>query len=201
LPDDELTALHESGHSVAARALRRRVTLVTIEPGERWAGCSWSVAKPVRARIPSPDAPFAAWPAAFQVQLAHDVIVSLAGEISAAMFAPRAAGRALDPPGAPEVAGRLAAAAPEATEQERQRAAEGVSADNITDAERVDHLVYVGFANDWQRGLAWRAWLEAETAELLRANEDAVRRLAALLMARGVVGEQAAAAALKGVAR
>lgn len=197
----ESTAWHESGHAVAAYALGRRVGFVTIEPGERWSGMCRSWAERVRDDLPADmGLPLVIWAAGWQRRLAADVVFSLAGGIAEGMFAPREAGAVRVPESVTAVAQdritELAAAA--ATAEELAEAARSVDAPGKSDAEHVAEVAFTAHGGDLHRSATWVAWLAEETRCLLLLHEAAVRRMCSLLMARGTIGEQAAAACLRG---
>lgn len=199
---DEETSLHEAGHAVAADALGCKVSLVTAEPGEHWAGMCRFAPQLVRDAIPDTGAPLLVWEAGWQRHLAAHVSVLLAGEMAAEMFAARpATGAVRLPESVTTQAGalleELCETAPEATAAEREQASADVNEPGQTDAERVAHLAWVAHGGDVLRAASWLRWVEEETRALLLGHERAVRRMAGLLMLRGTLGEEAAAACLR----
>jgi hypothetical protein len=201
LHDDELTSLHEAGHAAVARALGRTLTVVTTVPGEVFAGCTLSQVRPVRAAVPDVDTPLVTWGGPWMERLAGDICITLAGGIAEELRRSRETARLPE-----SVAGQAMAAAeqmPElATPADRAQAAAAVSDQaSLSDAGRLSRDLWVIFGSDHARAGAWLRWCEEETRLLLLQQADGVHRLAALLSEHGTVGEQAAAAALRGAVR
>lgn len=192
----ELSALHEAGHAIVGDLLGRKITLITAESGEYRTGCCWSRSRYIYAAVPDVDTPLLTWAPEWGHRLAVDAAVAMAGGMAEAMFAPRVAGR-VPLTVADETGDRLHDLAA-ATDEELEQAAVGVNTEGKTDADTVAMISFTAHGGDWQRTGAWLGWVETETAELLRANESKVRRVASLLRAHGTLGEAAAARALGG---
>lgn len=200
----ETTPLHEAGHAVAADALGCKVRLASAVPGESFSGICRYLAPLVRDTFPrSVEAPFVTWGAGWQRRLAADVVILLAGETAEELFGPRPVTRAVRLPEsiAAQVndnIAELAAAGPAATAEDLAEAARSVNEPGKSDAEQVASIAFTAHGGDPLRTAAWLHWLSEECRALLLQHEQAVRRMAALLLEHGVVGEQAAAACLRG---
>lgn len=194
----EEVAWHEAGHAVTADLFGCRVRLVTAEPGDLFAGVCRYAAPLVRDGLPRVEAPLITWGAEWQRRLGGDVVVLMAGDMAAGMFAPRPVAGAVRLPEpvaslAQERLEELAAATP----AELAEAVEAVSTPHPSDAEQIAELCTTAHGGDLHRAASWLGWLEAECRALLLSNEGAVRRMAGLLQAHGVLGESAVAACLR----
>lgn len=200
---DEETALHEAGHAVVADRLGRKITLVTVEPGEHQGGACRYLPPLVRFELPrTVESPLVTWSAALQRELASDVVIAMAGDFAVELFARRGTTpRRLPPSVTEQAAARLEALAADepaaATPAELAEADGAVNSPLPSDDERIAEAAFAAHGRDLVRAAGWLHWLGAETRALLLADEQAVRRMAALLMKRGTIGEQAAAACLR----
>jgi hypothetical protein len=86
---DEPTALHESGHSVAASVLGCKVRLVSVEPGQRWGGICHYAPPLVRDKLPQVATPLVTCSGHWQQRLAADAVFAMAGGLAEELFAPR----------------------------------------------------------------------------------------------------------------
>lgn len=185
----ERTALHEAGHSVAARAVGHRLGQVTIRGGPALAGCSWSEPR----RWPAADldrldltVPFSQWPARIQGGITSRAIVLAAGEVAEVEFMPRARGRVPESIVA-AVVDRLervpALTRAELMTIEHQMAETDTT--GMTDGEQLWRLARLAHGDDHLSATTWARYVEAQAGAFLSMRRGDVERLAALLLANG----------------
>lgn len=182
-------AVHEAGHAVVAWRLDHRLGWVTVEPGRSFDGCqtSW----PAVAADPTdvdPDVPPPLWPAAARRNVEAEVMVLLAGDLAAELFARPTSGYR-----SPQPAERVIDQLPEPTDGERHHLANAQAEESYdTDDARALALAVVAFGGHRLAAAApWLTWLQAEARALLTAHADDVLRLADALESRRTLGGDA----------
>jgi hypothetical protein len=142
--DELATSYHEAGHGAVAVALGSQLRVVTVEPGEQWAGCTRYLASLVAAPVPEVTSPLVTWGGQWMERLAGDACVTMGGDLAEDLWARRCDSR-LPEPVAETALRKLeqrAAREPElATPAERGEAAEAVNDPQThSDADHLDRL-------------------------------------------------------------
>lgn len=196
---------HEAGHCTVAHRLGWSVLSVTAVPGRCWGG-SARIVPPASSWAEFDGAlPFALWPAEARASLESEVLISLAGQAAAELFAWQP-GRVAEPVTA-EVAEQLAAehaamaAGLPAGVREWARSAVDEDDAGEDDDARVLRLMRTAHGADLASAHAHLDFMAAQVRAVVRAEQPRIALLARSLEVCGVLDAEQIAAVLNDALR
>lgn len=192
---------HEAGHVVIGQAVGRSPRGVTVRGGTRWAGCARSAAPPIPDELWAEcgaERPFVSWPAPIRAQIEGEVVMLMAGELSALMLAPPSLGRT-EPTVVEQAIEQAAVLATEDAALPEVRAqVEAITADldEIADDDqtKIARLAWLAHGPDHASAAAWLTYLAAQCRALITVEAARIIRLSEALAIRDTLtGDQVAA--------